>query len=157
MSLTLHSLKPNSGSQKSKKRVGRGNSSGHGTYSTRGLKGQRSRSGGKSGLKLKGLKQNLMNVPKLRGFNSPNKKNAEVKLSVLDKVFADGTTVTPELLFENGLVKTTRNGVKILGTGSITKKVTISGCRVTKGAQEKIEKAGGSVESTESQENKDKK
>lgn len=143
--LTLHSLKPSKNSQKSRKRVGRGNASGTGTYSTRGMKGQRSRSGGKSGLKLRGLKMNLLNIPKLRGFKSRQKAKAEVSLTMLDEVCKDGDVVTPEFLKENGVVKHTKYGIKVLASGKLTKKITVSGVSVSKGAQEQIEKLGGTI------------
>lgn len=147
--LTLHNLKPSKNSQKRSKRVGRGNASGKGTYSARGMKGQRSRSGGKSGLKLKGLKQNLLNIPKIRGFNSPNKPKLEVSLTQLDTVCTDGDVVTPTFLKEKGVVKTVRYGIKILGNGSIKKKITVDGCGITQSAKELVEKAGGTVKVVE--------
>jgi len=145
--LSLHSLKPAKNSKKNKKRVGRGNASGHGTYSTRGLKGQRSRSGGKGGLKLRGLRMNLLNAPKLRGFKSPNKPKLEIKLDALNAICNDGDVVTPQFLIEKGLIKTARYGVKILSNGTFNKKVTIDGCAVSAAAQTKVEVAGGSVKS----------
>ncbi len=143
--LKLHSLKPAKGSKKKKKRVGRGNSSGHGTYSTRGIKGQRSRSGGKKGLKLKGLRLNLLNIPKMRGFKSLKPKKVVVNLSVLDKICKDGDIVNPDFLLEKKVVETIKPGVKILANGKISKKITIENCFVSNSAKEKIEKVGGVV------------
>lgn len=143
--LTLHNLKPSKNSQKTRKRVGRGNASGTGTYSSRGMKGQRSRSGGKSGLKLRGLKMNLLNIPKLRGFKSIRPSKVEVKLGDLNEVCKDGDAVTPEFLKEKGLVKHTKHGIKVLATGELTKKINVSGVSVSKGAKEIIEKLGGTI------------
>ena len=89
--LSLHTIKPNKGETKKRKRVGRGNASGHGTYSGRGQKGQRSRSGGKSGLKRKGMKQILLQTPKLRGFKSDKPKNQVINLVDINKNFKEKT------------------------------------------------------------------
>ena len=97
---------------KTRKRVGRGNASGSGTYSGRGQKGQRSRSGGKGGLKLKGLKQTIEKLPKSRGFTSPNPKLKILNLADLEKKYKDGENI--KLL-----------DTKILGQGEIKKKLTI--------------------------------
>src|SRR3989338_10160525 len=91
--LTLDNLKINFGAKKKRKRVGRGNASGHGTYSGRGLKGQRARSGGKKGLKLRGLKQLLKNKPKIGGFRSLKPKMAVVNLSDLENNFSAGEII----------------------------------------------------------------
>lgn len=148
--LSLHNLKPSKNSQKRRKRVGRGNASGKGTYSTRGLKGQRSRSGGKSGLKLKGLKQNLLNIPKVRGFKSGRQPKLEIHLSQLNTVCMDGDVVTPTFLKEKGLIKTIRYGVKVLANGELKKKITLEACSFSQSAREQIEKAGGSVKEEKS-------
>lgn len=145
MALTLHTLRPSKGSQKRRKRVGRGNASGKGTYSTRGLKGQRSRSGGKSGLKRRGLRANLQNIPKLRGFTSNRPEKQEVSLSLLDTVCIDGDIVTPAFLIEKSVIKGTKGGVKILSNGDITKKITIEKCAISASAAEKVKAAGGEI------------
>ena len=88
MSLSLHTIKPSKGAAKKRKRVGRGNASGHGTYSTRGLKGQKSRSG-VSGLKRLGLKMTLSRIPKKRGFKSPKAKNQVVNLTDINENFKE--------------------------------------------------------------------
>ena len=89
-----------------------------------------------------------MRMPK-RGFNNYRfaEKYAEVKMSDLER-FDDGTTVTPELLLEKGVIKKIMDGVSVLGNGNLTKKLTVVATRFTKIAQEKIEKAGGSVQAT---------
>jgi len=147
MSLTLHTIKPAVGSRKKKKRVGRGDASGHGTYSCRGMKGQRSRSGGKSGLRLKGIKQNLLNIPKLSGFKSRNPKMTVINLDILDKKFDDGEKVNPNILLNKKIVKKLGGGIKILGNGEITKKIIVEKCQLSSGAKKAIEKAGGKITS----------
>lgn len=145
MALTLHNIKAKKGSRKRRKRVGRGDGSGSGTYSGRGLKGQRSRSGGKSGLKLKGLRAMLLSLPKKRGFKSNRNPAAIVNLSDLNKTFVDGAKITPKALQKKLLVDNIAGGVKILAKGELGIKLNIEGCRVSAAAKEKIEKAGGKV------------
>lgn len=118
--------------RKAKKRVGRGNASGTGTYSGRGQKGQRSRSGGKGGLKLKGLKETFRSVPKLKGFNSPNQKLEVLNLADLETKYKAGEKV--EL-----------KGYKILGQGEIKKKLEITASAFSKSAEKAIIKAGGKI------------
>lgn len=147
--MELHTLKAFRGSRKKAKRVGRGLGSSHGTYSTRGMKGQRSRSGGSKGLKLKGMKQLLLRIPKLSGFKSIHVKDTTVNLDVLEHLFKDGETVTPVTLIKKKGITVSKRGmpvVKILGMGSLTKKLTIANCRVSTGAQKKIEAVGGIVQ-----------
>ncbi len=144
MALTLHTIKPFSGSKKKVKRVGRGLGS-TGTYSGRGQKGQRARSGGRKGLKLLGMKKIIMATPKLRGFKSPYSKMLAVNVGDLEKKFNDGARVTPKTLLEKGLVGKMKVLVKILGNGEIKKKLTIENCSVSESAKEKIEKAGGKI------------
>lgn len=145
MSLTLHTIKPFSKSRKKKKRIGRGLGSG-GTYSGKGQKGQRARSGGRKGLKLKGLKQMLLGIPKTRGFKSPYPKMAVVNLGDLDKKFKDGEKITPQILKKAGLANNIENGVKILGKGEMTQKIIFEGFHFSGSAKEKVEKAGGHVQ-----------
>lgn len=145
MALSFHTIKPAKGSKHNKKRVGRGNASGHGTYATRGLKGQKSRSGGRGGLKYKGMKPMLLAIPKKRGFNSLNKKPSILNIKDLDVKFNDGAKITPKTLQEAKLVSKISNGVKILGNGETKKKFIVEECMVSKSAKEKIEKAGGKI------------
>ena len=145
MVLNLNNLRPAWGAKKKKKRVGRGDSSGHGTYSTRGAKGQRARSGGKGGLKLKGLKGNILSIPKLGGFRSLKPKLEIVNLQDLEKNFADNDIITAGKLAAKGLIKGTRAGVKILGMGELKKKLIIKIDRISASAQEAVKKAGGEV------------
>jgi len=143
--LKLYNLKPAKGAKKRKKRVGRGNASGHGTYATRGLKGQRSRSGGKGGLKFKGLKANIQNIPKLGGFKSLKPKLAVVNLKDLEKNFSDNEIVTAAKLKSKGLIKSIRPGVKILGMGKLDKKLILKVDKISESAREAVEKAGGKI------------
>lgn len=145
--LSSHTLKKTPGARTRKVRVGRGNASGHGTYSGRGGKGQRARSGSRAGLKRLGFKQTLQRVPKFHGFTSHRARPAVVALNVLAAAFNADATVNPEKLLKKGLITTARHGVKIIGSGEIKKALTISGCRATAGAKTKIEAAGGTISS----------
>ncbi|MEI6528900.1 MAG: 50S ribosomal protein L15 [Candidatus Falkowbacteria bacterium] len=121
--LSLNTIKKAKGSSKKIKRVGRGNASGHGTYSTRGLKGQKSRSG-VSGLKRLGMKKQLLAIPKVRGFKSHKPKNQVVSVKAVNKNFKDGEVVNPTSLFEKKLINSAEMPVKILGKEKLTVKVT---------------------------------
>lgn len=143
--LSLHTIKSGKNSRTRKVRVGRGNASGHGTYSSRGGKGQRARSGGRSGLKILGFKQTLQRIPKVGGFKSHRIRPAVVTLGELQRAFPDGAVVSPDTVVKKGLIENGRAGVKILATGELKKKLTIKGCKVTAGAKAAIEAAGGSV------------
>lgn len=144
MSISLHTIKASKHSKKDPKRVGRGLGS-KGTYSGRGVKGQRARSGGRSGLKLRGFRKILLSTPKNRGFKSLNTKAQIVRLEDLAKSFSDGSKVTPKLLFKKKLIKKENEEVKVLGNGTIQIKIILEGCQFSASAKEKIEKAGGSV------------
>ncbi|HBK34860.1 MAG: 50S ribosomal protein L15 [Candidatus Uhrbacteria bacterium GW2011_GWE2_40_58] len=144
MVLRLDTIKPNKGSRKTRKRIGRGLSK-KGTYSGRGTKGQRSRSGGKSSLQLKGIRTIMLATPKTRGFRSTKAKPEVVNLLELAKNYADGAKVTPESLVKKNLINTVKNGAKILGKGEISIKLIIVGCSASESAKIKIEKAGGSL------------
>ena len=145
MALNLYNLKPATGAKKRKIRVGRGLSSGHGTYSGRGAKGQRSRSGGKGGLKAFGLKGIIQSTPKLGGFRSLKPKLEVINLSDLEKNFKDGDIITPEVLKDRGLIGNIKSGVKILGDGKLTKKLTIRVNKISESARAMIAKNGGQV------------
>ncbi len=144
--MKLYDLKPAEGTNKSKSRVGRGHGSGNGKTAGRGHKGQNSRSGGGVRPGFEGGQMPLhRRVPK-RGFtNIFAKEYVEVSVSKLN-VFEDGMVITPELLKSSGIVKNLRDGVVILGSGEISKKLTVKATRFTKTAVEKIETAGGKVE-----------
>jgi large subunit ribosomal protein L15 len=113
MSISLNNIKKPS-SQKSRKRIGRGNASGTGTYSGRGQKGQNSRAG-VSNLKRLGMKARLMQIPKVRGFKSHHPKNQVLSVEVINSNFKDNDTVNPQILLEKHLIKTVKEPVKILG------------------------------------------
>ena len=142
-----HQLTPPTGARKSRKRIGRGNSAGQGTYAGRGLKGQKSRSGkGLRGGFEGGQLRMIKGLPMKRGFTNKFKTYyALVKLDTLQQCEA-GERVTPELLRERGLLRESRGPVKVLGDGEITKAVTVVAQKFTQSAREKIEAAGGSVE-----------
>lgn len=143
--LSLSNLKPNQGSTKKRKRVGRGNASGHGTYSTRGLKGQKSRSG-VTGLKRLGMKKMLLNLPKSRGFKSDKPKNQAVNFVELNKFFKDSSKITPKTLAKAGLIENASAPVKILGGGELkVKKLEFVSVKVSDSAKAQIEKAGGKI------------
>lgn len=144
MALTLHKIKSFPGSRKKVKRVGRGLGS-KGTYSGRGQKGQKARSGGRKGLKLLGMKRIILSTPKLRGFKSPYAKMSVVNVSDLEKKFKDGEIVNPKTLLEKRLVGKMNVAVKILGDGELKKKLIIEKCAVSASAKEKVEKAGGQI------------
>lgn len=146
MPITLSNLKPPRGSRRRSKRLGRGNASGKGTYSGRGIKGQRARSGGKGGLKRIGLKRILQRIPKHRGFTSVHGRPAVINVGALEERFNTGTTITPGLLVQHDLIQNIKGGVKILGDGKLTKAFTVKGCAVSKPAREKIEAVGGRIE-----------
>lgn len=140
--LTLHTL-PSSGN-KQRRRVGRGNGS-RGTYSGRGMKGQRARSGGRRGLKLRGLKQTFLHVPKQHGFKSLAPHTQAVNLKALEAAFEDGATVNAESLLKKRCIAFANMPVKILGTGTLSKKLTVHANGVSEVARAAIEKAGGTV------------
>lgn len=143
--LGLNNLQVQKGAKKKSQRRGRGNASRRGNYSGRGMKGQKSRSGGKSGLKKLGMRNVILQLPKLRGFNRNSKRPAVVNVSDIEKNFKTGSNITQKDLLKKGLVKSTSSGVKILGTGTITKKFTVSAHSFSVTAKELIERAGGSV------------
>ncbi|PIT87952.1 MAG: 50S ribosomal protein L15 [Candidatus Magasanikbacteria bacterium CG10_big_fil_rev_8_21_14_0_10_40_10] len=146
MPLRPNTIKSKNKLKKRSKRLGRGNASGCGNYSGRGLKGQKSRSGGRRGLKLKGLKAMLQATPKLRGFKSLQTKPTEVSLEKIQKNFKDGETVNLVSLKEKKLVNVKAKEAKILSNGSISIKITVQGIKCTTKAKEMIVKAGGQVE-----------
>lgn len=145
--MELNELKYTTGSIKNNKRVGRGTSSGHGKTSGRGQKGQKARSGGGVRVGFEGGQNPLVFRIAKRGFNNYEfaTRYAVINVSDLDK-FENGTEITPELLKEMGIVKKLEDGLKVLGNGTLTKKVTVKAHKFSKTAKEKIESAGGKVE-----------
>lgn len=142
----LNNLKSFHGSKHSKKRIGRGNGSGHGTYSTKGNKGQKARSGGQMPARFEGGQTPLVKrIPKLKGFKNPNAKRFQVvNISSLNQ-FDDNETVDVVSLFEKKLVQNKNMPIKILGNGELTKKLTVKIDRVVPSARAKIENAKGEV------------
>ena len=119
MVLAIHTIKKSKGAQKTRKTIGRGNGSGIGTYSGRGLKGQKSRSG-VSRLRLKkiGMKRGrsaLRGIPKLAGFKSLQPKNQVVNISVINEKYSDNEIVSPKTLLKKGIIDNIKTPVKILG------------------------------------------
>lgn len=144
--MKLHELKPAEGSRKERNRVGRGTGSGNGKTSGKGHKGQNARSGGGVRPGFEGGQTPLFQRLPKRGFTNINRKEyAIINLDTLNR-FEDGTEVTPELLLETGLVSKLNAGLKVLGNGSIEKKLTVRAHKFSSAAKEAIEAAGGSVE-----------
>jgi large subunit ribosomal protein L15 len=147
MTMRLHNLKPRPGAKHRTKRLGIGESSGHGKTSGRGGKGQTARSGGSVRLGFEGGQMPLLRrIPK-RGFNNKafGLHLATVNVGVLEN-FDNGATITPEILKEQGVLKKLLAGVKILGDGELTKKLTVKAQQFSASAKEKITKAGGTAE-----------
>lgn len=144
--MKLHELASAEGSRKARKRVGRGIGSGMGKTATRGHKGQNARSGGGVRPGFEGGQNPLYRRLPKRGFtNRFRKEFAIVNLTELNK-FAAGTDVTPELLLESGVVKSARDGIKILGNGEITVQLNVKANKFSQSAVEKIQAAGGKTE-----------
>ena len=145
--MQLNDLKPAAGSKKGVRRIGRGNSSGHGTTAGRGTKGQLSRPGGGKGKGFEGGQMPLaMRLPKLPGFtNHGRKEYVPVNVGRLDAVFAAGDTVDKESLVAKGVIKKASDLVKVLGDGELTKALTVDVDKVSASARTKIEAAGGKV------------
>ena len=144
--MDLSTLKPAAGSKHNDNfRRGRGESSGNGKTAGKGHKGQKARSGAPR-IGFEGGQMPLFGRLPKRGFNNRNcKVYAYVNVERLEQ-FEDGTVVTAELLLENGIVAKVIDGVKILGGGELTKKLTVKVAKVTESAKAKIEAAGGTVE-----------
>lgn len=145
MSIGAEELRPPKGATHSKKRVGRGNSSGQGTYAGKGLKGQKSRSGKK--LPYDAFEGGQFPTSRkfhvLRGFNNKWRVPFQpINVAALDR-FDAGTEVTPDSLKEAGILKHLREPVKVLGNGDLSKKLTVSAHRFSESAKSKIEAAGG--------------
>jgi len=145
--MDLSDLKPSEGSTKNKKRVGRGHGTGQGAQAGRGHKGAQSRSGFKFKRGFEGGQMPLhRRVPK-RGFHNPFRTDyAVVNLDVLADRFDAGTVITPELLRERGLIHSTRQPIKVLARGDVSKKLTVQAHKFSGKAAEKIAAAGGTVE-----------
>ena len=144
--MKLHELQSPPGANKRIKRVGRGTGSGHGKTSTRGHKGQKSRSGGGVRPGFEGGQMPLQRRLPKRGFTNIFKKKYSI-VNVKDfNVFEEGIEVTPELLQQAGLIKNLKNEVKVLGDGDLERKVMVKAHRFSKQAEEKITARGGKAE-----------
>ncbi len=155
MSLQLHSIAPNPGAHERSFRIGRGHGSGRGKTAGKGTKGQKSRSGGKGGLNLLGLRQMLLSFPKNRGFQSLTTKAITLPVERLD-VFPDGTRVDMQALHQAGVIKRLDARVKIVAGTALSKKLVITNLLCTPGATVQIEKAGGSVAMSKAKKSKAK-
>lgn len=142
--MQIHQIKPKT-KNKTSRRVGRGGK--RGTYSGKGMKGQKSRAGRKMRPQLR---DTIKKLPKKRGyrFKVIGEKALVVNLDILEKKFNNGDIVTPAILAEKGIIKERKGkipAVKILGTGEILKKLSVSNCLFSESAAEKIKKAGGEI------------
>lgn len=145
--MKLHELAPAVGSTKEVKRIGRGHGSGNGKTAGKGHKGQKARSGGSIRPGFEGGQMPLQRRMPKRGFNNIFAKEfATVNVSELEKRFEDGAVVDAQALIESGAIKSAKDGIKILGNGELSKKLTVKAAKFTAAAQEKIEKAGGKAE-----------
>lgn len=144
--MRLHDLKPAPGSRTTPKRVGRGIGSGLGKTSGRGQKGQKARSGGSVRRGFEGGQMPLFQRLPKRGFHNRFRHCwAVVNVESLNS-FDDGSAITPQLLLDKGLVKDLKDGLKILGKGELTKKLTVQANSFSAQAVAKIENAGGRTE-----------
>ena len=144
--MKLHELSPVAGSTQVGKRKGRGIGSGNGKTGGRGHKGQKARSGGKIRVGFEGGQMPLARrIPK-RGFNNIFAKPLTAVNVALLNCFEDGAVVDAAAIVEAGIVATCPNGLKVLGTGELTKKLTVKAAAFSESAKEKIEQAGGKAE-----------
>lgn len=149
--MRLHELHPNPGAMTRRKRVGRGHAAGQGKTCGRGMKGQKARYQTKPGFEG-GQNPIYKRLPHLRGRTNKGmnigifrKRMAIVNVGQLER-WADGETITPETLLERGLVDDVQDGLKVLGQGDLTRKLTVSAHAFSASAKAKIEAAGGRVE-----------
>ena len=145
--MKLHELKPNEGSVQTRKRVGRGPGSGLGKTSGKGHKGQNARSGGGVRPGFEGGQLPLFRRLPKRGFNNYEFRTEYAVVNVGDlNDFKDGSVIELKNLKESGIVKKEKDGIKILGSGKLTKKLTVKANKFSSTAKEKIENAGGKIE-----------
>jgi large subunit ribosomal protein L15 len=145
--MNLHTLKPRPGSKHRTKRLGCGESSGHGKTSGKGHKGQKARSGGSIRLGFEGGQMPLIRKMPKRGFNNNafKTKYAIVNLNDLEARFDSGGVVDEQALRLAGLIRGTFDGIKILANGELTKVLNLTVSKISAAARQKVEKAGGSV------------
>ncbi|HIJ66625.1 MAG TPA: 50S ribosomal protein L15 [Candidatus Hydrogenedentes bacterium] len=145
--MNLGSLKCAAGRQKARKRVGRGRGSGVGKTCGRGHKGQKARSGYSRRIGFEGGQMPLHRRLPKRGFRHEARfPRAAVNVDALERTFDAGAEVTPEAMIQAGLVAAAKGGVKVLGRGEVTKKLTVKTHAISDSARKKIEAAGGSIE-----------
>ena len=146
--MKLHELRAPEGATKKPKRKGRGTATGQGKTAGRGMNGQNSRSGGGVRPGFEGGQIPLFRRLPKRGFTNSlfKKEYAIINLETLDKLFNDGDAVSMETLLEKGVIRKELNGLKVLGRGEITKKLTVKAAIFSASAKEKIEAAGGKAE-----------
>ena len=144
--MKLHDLKPAAGATTAPKRLGRGTGSGLGKTSGKGHKGAKARSGGGKGPGFEGGQMKLVRQMPKRGFTN-NFRTEYVAINV-DRleIFEDGQTVSPVELIEAGIINKVEDGIKIMGNGELTKKLTVQANKFTASAKEKIEAVGGKAE-----------
>jgi len=148
--MNLSTLKPRPGSKHRVKRLGCGESSGHGKTSGKGHKGQKARSGGSIRLGFEGGQMPLIRRLPKRGFNNAAFKTVYAIVNVADlNAFEEGATVDEAALLEKGLIRGRYDGVKLLANGEVSKKLTVSLDKVSAAAAEKIQKAGGTLATAE--------
>ncbi len=144
--MRIEDLSPSPGSKKNVKRVGRGIGSGHGKTSCKGHKGQKARSGGGKRLGFEGGQMPLQRRLPKRGFNNPFTKEYTI-VNLKDIMRIEGVDViTPDVLLEKGIIKNPKDGIKILGSGEITRPITIKANGFSTAASAKIAAAGGKAE-----------
>lgn len=144
--MKIHDLTPSEGSRRRSKRIGRGPGSGHGKTATKGHKGQKSRSGGTKGPSFEGGQTPLQRRLPKRGFKNAPFKKVYAVLNLGDLVRLDIDTITPEMLLEKRVIKDLRDGIKILGEGTVNKPLTIKAHAFSASAVSKINAAGGKAE-----------
>ena len=144
--MNLNTLKPNEGSKRSSFRVGRGHGSGNGKTAGKGHKGQKARSGGGVRPGFEGGQMPLYRRLPKRGFKNRNHiEMVGINIDLLNR-FEDGAVVTVEAMIEAGIIKNPRDGVKVLGKGELTKKLTVKANAFSESAKQKIEAVGGTTE-----------
>ncbi len=142
-----HDLGPKVGSKRGRKRVGRGDGSGHGTYSCRGCKGQKSRSGGGVGLRFEGGQTPLVKrLPSTRGFTNIFKTDYTLVNLRRLRIFEEGAEVTPQSLLDAGLVPSLKKPIKVLGDGELQRPLVVKANKFSQTAKQKIEASGGKAE-----------
>ena len=146
-----HSLKSPQGSKKNRKRVGRGDSSGAGSYSGKGMKGQKSRSGGGVRPGFEGGQLPLIKkLSALRGFNNIFRREfIPINLNTISKLYEKDNEISPETLVEKNVLKDTKSPIKILGDGEINFSVKVTAHKFSRSAKDKIIAAGGTIQELE--------